>query len=160
MIMPEWTTTVNVTASFNSKYPTKVWRHRVECIFRNAPLDPNVGRPTNLVSIWWCAVLENIFQDQKRVLPYNVSFMFSGGDRWYPNRPGFCCLGSSSEGGIHSITNFLEIKRMQMNKTYPITTLEQSFSCAHLARNTMVRILVRITPSTGTVAIWLPTNKF
>jgi hypothetical protein len=104
---------------FQFKVSTKRSAPRVECLSRNgAPLDPKTA---NQVSLWWCAVVKNIFQDQKRVLPYNVSFMVSAGDRWFPDRPGFCCLGSSSKGGIHSITNFLEIKRMTMNKTYPIT---------------------------------------
>jgi len=65
---------------------------------------------------WWCTVLNNILQE--RTLPYNVSFAVSAQDYLWRREKNNACLGSSSEGGDFTITNFLEIKRMFENIHY------------------------------------------
>lgn len=67
---------------------------------------------------WWCIVLRRrVFAPRKeRFLPYNVSFGVSIEDFLYP-RDRNACIGNSNNGGNFSITNFLEIKRMNPGGT-------------------------------------------
>jgi hypothetical protein len=74
---------------------------------------------------WWCEVLHDTFANKERVLPGNVIFGVSPGDWADPEQHGYDCFGNSGPGGKFAITNFLEIRRMSENRTFPSLPWEE-----------------------------------